>query len=76
VPDRLTFTLSPLGNYIVFDLLVMVLVGFQVWSLVRILRSHVPPARPGAVWFVHRLIAPLVWRMAAASTAVGLVFVY
>ena len=73
--ERPPFTLSPLGTYIIFDLLLIALAGFQVWSLVRILRSPMQPARAGRLWILRRLITPVAWRLAAASAAVVSVFV-
>jgi len=69
------FTLSPLAIYVVFDLILAALTGLQLWSLVRILRNPVQPARPGMVWILRRLIVPLAWRLALASVASGVWFV-
>jgi len=68
------FTPSPLTTYIVFDLLVGVLVGFQVWSLVRVLRGPAQRGRGGRLWILRRMVMPLAWRVAAASIPVGLLF--
>jgi hypothetical protein len=69
------FTPSPLSTYVVFDLLVIALVGFQLWSLVRILRKPVQPARATSVRILRYMIAPLVWRLALAIAAIGFTFV-
>jgi CubicO group peptidase (beta-lactamase class C family) len=70
------FTPSPLDIYIVFDLFLAALIAFQLWSLLRILRKPVQPARAGVVWVLRRLIAPLAWRLALASAASGVLFVF
>jgi CubicO group peptidase (beta-lactamase class C family) len=69
------FTPSPLDSYIVFDLLVAVLVGFQVWSLVRLLRQPVSLSRAGVHWGVRQVVVPLAWRLALAVAAAGVLFV-
>jgi hypothetical protein len=69
------FTPSPLSTYVVFDLLVIALVGFQLWSLIRILRKPVQPARTGVVWILSWLIAPLAWRLALAIAVFAIAFV-
>jgi len=69
------FTLSPLSTYVVFDLLVIALVGFQLWSLIRILRKPVQPARATSVRILRYMIAPLAWRLALAIAALGFTFV-
>jgi hypothetical protein len=69
------FTPSPLTSYVVFDLLVGVLVGFQLWALVRVLRTPMQPARAGWVWLVRHMVVPVAWRLALAVAATGLLFV-
>jgi CubicO group peptidase (beta-lactamase class C family) len=69
------FTPSPLDIYIVFDVLVMVVIGFQIWSLVRVLSNPAKPAQPGVAWVLRHLIAPSAWRVALAVAACVGVFV-
>jgi len=68
------FTPSPLTTYIVFDLLVGGLVGFQVWSLVRVLR-HPVLAPVGRVRTLIHLVMPLAWRLPVAAVVFGVIFV-
>ena len=69
------FTPSPLSTYVVFDLLIIAVVGFQLWSLIRVLRKPMQPARATSARILRHMILPLTWRLALAIAASGVTLV-
>ncbi len=65
-------TVSPAATYLVFDAVVLVLVAFQLWSVVRASRSRV---RRSVGWRsgLRHLVLPAAWRGALALVAIGLI---
>jgi CubicO group peptidase (beta-lactamase class C family) len=68
------FTASPLVTYIVFDLLVLALLGFQVWSLVRAVGRSQRPWRSGWASILRRAALTLGWRLVVATALIGLLW--
>ncbi len=69
------FTPSPVDTYIVFDLLIVVLVAFQIWSLVRVVSKPAPAAQPGMGWVLRHIVGPMGWRLVVALAPCVVVFV-
>jgi len=70
------FTPSPVNLYVVFDLIALALVGFQLWSLTRVLRTRPQPMPTGMFWILRHLVLPLAWRLVVAVAVVGIVVVF
>jgi hypothetical protein len=68
------FTVSPLATYADFDLLVLALVGLQLWSLVRAIRQSRESARLGWASALRRAVLPFGWRLVVAMGVLGLVW--
>lgn len=64
-------TPSPVAIYTVFDLLVLAVIAFQLWSLIRALRQQ-PNLRPGWSSVLRRMVVPIGWRVVAAAIPLGL----
>ncbi len=65
-------SLSPLSTYIVFDLIVALLIGFQLWSLLRLRRSRGKASRRQRFWIARQLVVPVAWRLVLAVALLGL----
>jgi hypothetical protein len=63
-------TPSPVAVYTVFDLLVLALIAFQLWSLIRALRQR-SPIRTGWISVLRRMVLPIAWRVVAAAIPLG-----
>ena len=64
-------TPSPVAIYTVFDLLVLAVIAFQLWSLIRALRQQ-SPIRTGWISVLRRMVLPIAWRVVAAAIPLGL----
>jgi hypothetical protein len=64
--------LSPFVTYLAFDAIAVLLVAFQLWSLIRASKSTVRPVR-GRVSTLRFLVFPAAWRLILALGAIGLV---
>lgn len=65
-------TVSPAATYVVFDAVVLVLVAFQLWSVVRAARTRVRPG-VGLISGLRYLVLPAAWRGALAVVAIGMI---
>jgi len=67
-------TPAPIAIYTVFDLLVLALIAFQLWSLIRALQQQ-PNVKPGSSLLLRRIALPMGWRLVAAALPLGLLLI-
>jgi CubicO group peptidase (beta-lactamase class C family) len=67
-------TFSPAATYAVFDLLMLALVGFQMWSFIRVLSQAPKPLSIGWAPIVRRIVLPFASRLGAAVVLLGSLF--
>jgi CubicO group peptidase (beta-lactamase class C family) len=67
------FSLSPIGLYAALDLLLGAVIAFQLWSIVRVLRSRRHRGAEGAGQIARRVVWPVLWRLSVAALCVGFV---
>jgi len=67
-------TPAPIAIYTVFDLLVLALIAFQLWSLIRALQQQ-PNVKPGWRLLLRRIALPMGWRLVAAALPLGLLLI-
>lgn len=68
-------SLSPMATYLAVDALALVIVAFQLWSLVRASRARVSPVR-GFTSLLRHVVLPFAWRLALAVVAVAFIVLF
>jgi hypothetical protein len=68
-------SLSPIATYLAFDAVALVIVAFQLWSLVRASRARVSPVR-GFTSPLRHVVLPFGWRLALAVVAVAFIVLF
>jgi hypothetical protein len=68
-------SLSPIATYLAFDAVALVIIAFQLWSLVRASRARLNPVG-GLASVLRHVVLPFGWRLALAVVAVALIVLF